>query len=349
MGRKEPYSEFTARHTVLRLLELIAPAGTSTHTLSNPIALSPGSTIFEAVRDGTTSDLAGPSDPVYEQVEISGRKGKSGKKEVVKVKPEAANAHAFTDWKEDWESTPLSRLPMSQPPVEGLPCVRAIQLSSLNPPPPHLRQLGHQLYLQTTLLEGDVLTLVCSSRGWYVANANSIHAPPSTRPNHSIIDLLHSLSPRFSERLALLPPLASTAASLDPISTVSIPQAEPAYPWLATPIKPSAEVLRSQLAYLHTGATLADSLDAARDWNEEIQGIKELPREAMQERVMREKMAQKTWAEFTQASVRGVIAVAVSRNLLEATVPRFRTDAFSRSMEISLLSILMRTLAATCG
>ena len=310
----EPYSEFTARHTVLRLVELIAPAGTSTHSLSNPIALSPGSTIFEAVRDGTASDLAG-SDPAYDQVEGNGRKGKNGKKEVVKVKWETATGHAFSDWKEDWESTPLSRLPMSQPPVEALPCVRAIQLSSLNPPPPHLRQAGHQLYLQITLLEGDVLTLVCCSRGWYVSNANSIHTPPSTKPTHSIIDLLHSLSPRFSERLALLPPLASTPPSLDPISTVAIPQAEPAYPWLATPTKPNAEVLRTQFAYLHTGATLADSLDAARDWNEEIQGIKELPHEAMQERVMREKMAQKTWAEFTQASVRGVLAVAVSRNL----------------------------------
>jgi protein TIF31 len=72
------------------------------------------------------------------------------------------------------------------------------------------------------------------------------------------------------------------------------------------------ELLRTQLAYLHTGATTADALDATRDWNEEIQGVKELPHESMQERVLREKMAQKTWAEFTQASVRGVMGVAVS-------------------------------------
>ncbi len=74
------------------------------------------------------------------------------------------------------------------------------------------------------------------------------------------------------------------------------------------------------MAYLHTGATVADSLDAARDWNEEIQGIKELPRKSMQERVVREKMAQKTWAEFTQASIRVVLAVAVS---LSSTLSRF--------------------------
>lgn len=312
----ESYSEFTARQTVLRFLELIAPAGTSTHTLSTPIALSPGSTIYEGIRDGTSYNLAGPSELTYEEMDVAlsnGKKGKGGvKKEMVKIKREASKVHAFVDWKGDGDPIPLSRLPMSQPPLEGLTCVKSIQLSPFNPPPPHLRQLGHQLYLQVTLLEGDTHTLICASRGWYVSFATHIEATAPTPPIHSLIDLLHSLSPRFTERLGLLPPLTTTSSTLEPISTVPIPQAEPAYPWLAIPSKPTSDILRTQLAYLHTGATVADSLDAARDWNEEIQGIKELPRESMQERVIREKMAQKTWAEFTQASVRGVLAVTAS-------------------------------------
>lgn len=246
---------------------------------------------------------------MYEEFE--GRKGKA-KKEMTKIKREVPTGHAFTDWKADGEAIPLSRLPMSQPPVEAQTCLRSISLSPFNPPPPHLRQIGHQLYLQLTLFEGDILTLVCHSRGWYVPKSNSIDEAPSSPPTHSLIDLLHSLSPKFSERLGLLPPLTTTPSPLKPISTVPILQAEPAYPWLAIPHKATTDVLRTQLAYLHTGATVADSLDAARDWNEEIQGIKELPKGSMQERVIREKMAQKTWAEFTQASVRGVLAVAVS-------------------------------------
>ena len=51
-------------------------------------------------------------------------------------------------------------------------------------------------------------------------------------------------------------------------------------------------------------------LDSARDWSEEIQGVKGLPHSNMQERVFRERMAQKTWFEFTQASLRTVMAVA---------------------------------------
>ena len=241
-----------------------------------------------------------------------GKKGKPGGKKEVKAKRESSKAHAFADWESDDTPTPLSRLPMSQTPPEVLPCVRSVQLSPFNPPPPHLRQAGHQLYLQVTLLEGDVVNFVCSSRGWYISKSTPIDPTPPTPPTHSLIDLLHSISPRFTERLAFLPPLSTTPSPLEPISTVPIPQAETAYPFLATPPRPTADILRTQLAYLHTGATVADSLDGARDWNEEIQGIRELPRETMQERVMREKMAQKTWAEYTQASVRAVLAVSVS-------------------------------------
>ncbi|OCF45309.1 protein TIF31 [Kwoniella heveanensis CBS 569] len=320
---REPYGEFTARQSVLRLLELIAPAGTSANTTSTSIALQAGSTIFEAVRDGAISSGA---ETHYEEVEValpSGRKGKGGKKEVVKVKRAVSGdkAHAFADWKGDWQSARLGDLPTSQPLLEVAPSLRSIQISPFNPPPPHLRQLGHQLYLQVALLEGETVTIVCSTRGWYVSKSNVNNFDPSPRsnadgsaaaPTHSLVDLLHSLSPLFSERVSHLAPLSTEPQSMDPISTVAIPQAEPAYPWLATAPKPATapEILRTQLAFLHTGAYGADSVDAARDWNEEIQGIRELPRSTMQERVFREKMLQKVWAEFDQAAVRAVQSVA---------------------------------------
>ncbi|WVF70930.1 hypothetical protein IAT40_005725 [Kwoniella sp. CBS 6097] len=320
---REPYGEFTARQSVLRLLELIAPAGTSANTTSTAIALQPGSTIFEAVRDGA---IAFGAETHYEEVEValpSGRKGKGGKKEVVKVKRAVSGdkAHAFADWKGDWQSTRLGDLPISQPLLEVSPSLRSIQISPFNPPPPHLRQLGHQLYLQVALLEGETVTIICSTRGWYVSKSNVNNFDPSPRsnadgsvaaPTHSLVDLLHSLSPLFSERVSHLAPLSTEPQLMDPISTVAIPQAEPAYPWLATAPKPATgpEILRTQLAFLHTGAYGADSVDAARDWNEEIQGIRELPRSSMQERVFREKMLQKVWAEFDQAAVRAVQSVA---------------------------------------
>lgn len=358
----EPYSDFTARQTILRLLDLIAPPGTTAHTLSTPIGLQPGSTMFEAVRDGKVSSLTGVSEPVFEEVEVSlpsGRKGKAGKKEMVKIKREVTNegGHAFSNWKPDSGSYPLGRLPMAQPPLQCQPCLKSISMSPFNPPPPHLRQLGHQIYLLISTLEGETLTLICSSRGWYVSKSNVNSFDPSPRPradgsvpppNHSLLDLLHSLSPQFTERLSHLAPLSTLPPALEPISTVPIPQAEPAYPWLATLPKPTStsDILRTQMAYLHTGATSAEGLDAARDWNEEIQGIRELPREGMQERVLREKMAQKTWAEYTQACVRGVLAISVSVLLINKGSNIAKP---THSVVTLFQSTQTKTLGAICG
>jgi len=195
-------------------------------------------------------------------------------------------------------------------------CLKGVILSGFNPPTPNLRAKGHQLYLQVTLLEGDIITLICTTTGWYPSKSTSTHFDPSPRsnitPNHSLIDTLHTLSPLFSTALATIPPL-NPNQKIEPISTVPIPQSEPSYPFLVpAPSNQNNELLRSQLAYLHTGATGADGLDGARDWNEEIQGVRELPKGSMQERVLREKMAQKTWAEFEAAAVRAIVAVSVS-------------------------------------
>ncbi|ODN78038.1 hypothetical protein L202_05121 [Cryptococcus amylolentus CBS 6039] len=311
---KEPYGEFSARQSILRLIELIAPAGTTANTLSNPLGLSAGATIFERVRDGLSADAH------YEEVEValpSGRKGKAGKKEVVKVKREVTGdrAHAFADFK-DWQPASFASLPVSSAPSEIAPAVRSIQVSPFNPPPAHLRQQGHQLYLTVSLLEGETLTLVCTTRGWYVSksNVNNFDATPrdAAAPIHSLVDLLHSISPRFSERISALPPISLESPIADPISTVAPPQAQPAYPFLASLPKPAttAEQLRTQLAFLHTGAYGPEGVDSARDWNEELQGIRELPRSTMQERVMRERMLQKTIAEFDTAAIRAVLSIS---------------------------------------
>jgi protein TIF31 len=312
----EAYTEFTARQMVFKLLEITAPGGTSSNNLTVPMALQGGSTIFESVRDGTASTLV--PEVAYEEVDVTiptGRKGKNGKKESVKVRREV-NGNPdlpFQDWK--WRTQTFDQLPIAQPPLESAPCLRTIQLSQFNPPQPHFKQLGHLLYLQVGLLEGETSTLICTSRGWYVSksNVNNFDPSPKSPTFHSLFDLLHSISPKFTERLNKLAPLSLDPPALEPMSTVPIPQAEPAYPFLANiPKQNPPEILRTQCAYLHTGSTTAVGLDSSRDWNEEIQGTKDLPKNTMQARSIREKMLHKTLTEFTSASVQGVLAVAVS-------------------------------------
>ncbi|RXK38905.1 hypothetical protein M231_03854 [Tremella mesenterica] len=320
---REPWTNLAARQAVLRLVDIIAPPGSSTHTLSCHIALEPGATIFEAVENGTA--YLSITDPVFRDVSVpvsSNRKNRGSRKETVKIRREiTADDHAFADWTAEWRPPKLSKLPSPTPPIPAQPCLKSIQLSSFNPPTPNLRHVGHHLYLQVTILEGETMILVCTTRGWYASKSSLTHFDPAPRPRpngsasacqHSLFDLLHDLSPIFTARLFLLPPFSSHPAYSQSLATIPIPQAEPAYPWLVAPpkIEVMPDLLRTQLAFLHTGSTAVDTMDTSRDWNEEFQNIKELPQDSVQERAFRERLGQKTWGEFTAAAARSVLNIA---------------------------------------
>jgi protein TIF31 len=202
-------------------------------------------------------------------------------------------------------------------------CVKSIGVSPWNPPPAQYRSKGHLLYLTLTTLEGESVQLTCTVRGWHVNKSTTVSFDPSPRPSpkdhscHSLIDLLHGLSPAFTEAFVKLvvgdPNNPSPAAVRDVLAISPMQQAIAASPWLANALPAIAsDSLRQQSAFLHTGAVGSDGLAGARDWNDEIQQSREMPRESMQDRVVREKNLARTQAEFTATCVKGALAVAVS-------------------------------------
>ncbi len=318
--QSEPYSEQDARQAFLRLREYTIATNEASQPFV-PIGVNPGPSIFEGIRDGTVFD---PEVKIAETTEVNGKAVKKSSAKAKKpptIEPKAEDA-PFNSWK-GWPSTDIARIPTSLPPVPHAQCVRSLLFSPFNPPPPHLRQRGHLVYLTVVTLEGESAMLVCTTRGWHVARTaspSSVFDPaprvaPKSISAHSLIDVLHGLSPLFTSTLRSLQSHLSVEPAREPIATVPIPQYPPAYPWLVSApseksIHPDAQ--RMQLAYGYTGATTVDGLEGARDWNEEIQNARELPRSSTQERILRERVLQKTHAEFTAASVRAVIAIAVS-------------------------------------
>ena len=53
-----------------------------------------------------------------------------------------------------------------------------------------------------------------------------------------------------------------------------------------------------------------DGAENLRDWNEEFQTTRELPRENVQDRVFRERLTSKLFADYNEAAARGAILVA---------------------------------------
>lgn len=205
------------------------------------------------------------------------------------------------------------------PRVDPIPvpkCVKGVCLSSWNPPPHSLRQRGHLLYLLVTTLEGETFQISAHVSGFYVnkCTSNKFDPTPRTSPKpysaHSLITLLTQLSPSFEKEFVAF---QEWNARKDPLTTYPPTNAIPAAPWLvpaptaASQYNHTADPARPQESYLIAGTENVDSL---RDFNEEFQSTRELPRETVQDRVFRERLLSKLFADYSEAAVRGAVAIA---------------------------------------
>lgn len=220
---------------------------------------------------------------------------------------------------DQWNGWPAATTDALYPDVCRTPrplpkCVRAMALSAWNPPPQPMALQGHLLYLVVETLEGDALHLTASTYGFFVNKSTSNRFDP--QPNEdkaslhsaSLFDVLCAASPLFLRNFAKL--FNDPVSTRDYFSALPVMNTMPATPWLAREARHDADLLRSQTAYLLTGATSSDTLDASRDWNEELQSSYELPRATLAERLMRDRVLNRLYAELSVAAARAVPRVA---------------------------------------
>ncbi|KAJ9609157.1 Intracellular distribution of mitochondria [Cladophialophora chaetospira] len=193
--------------------------------------------------------------------------------------------------------------------------IKSLGVSQWNPPPYHLRQRGHLLYLQLTTNEGEQHQITATISGFYVNKSSSNKFDPFPRPApknhsaHSLLNLISALSPSFSDTFVNLQKINGQK---DLLTTFPFQNAIPANPWLvpsayAQGSLHQADPTRAQESYLIGGADGAENL---RDWNEEFQTTRELPRETLQDRVFRERLTSKLFADYNDAAARGAVLVA---------------------------------------
>ncbi|CDZ97800.1 Uncharacterized protein CLU1/cluA/TIF31 involved in mitochondrial morphology/distribution, also found associated with eIF-3 [Phaffia rhodozyma] len=328
----EPFTENDARTQVLKLKEYLAQ-GSDAQDPSNYI-ISPAPSCYEMVRDHMVASREPAESADSKHQTANGSSKKATAKKGVKPAPVSTTAKnalppfklipdefpPFTDF-DNWVETPLSTfVPRPAESVVPKVCLKSYGVSVWNPPPPQYRSKGHLLYLTVTTLEGETVQLTSSVRGWFINKSTSVSFDPFPRPapkdlkSHSLFELLHGLSPLFSKAFYELSGAVETTNKPAPrelVATIPVGQAVPSHHWLVDP-KPAvmADPLRQQLAFLNTGSISADHMDGARDWNEDIQMAREMPRTTMRDRVLREKHMARIQSEFTAACVRGAMTVA---------------------------------------
>ncbi|GMF59207.1 unnamed protein product [[Candida] boidinii] len=81
-----------------------------------------------------------------------------------------------------------------------------------------------------------------------------------------------------------------------------------ANPWLVNEksINKSPDLAISQSTYIEGGL---DAADFTKDWNDEFQNVRELPNSNIQDRIIREKILNKTSYDFTNAAIKGAMAI----------------------------------------
>lgn len=202
--------------------------------------------------------------------------------------------------------------------------VKSLSLSQWAPVPPSQRVKGDLLYLTIQTLENDTINITCHMSGFFVNKCSIATFNPSLKVNEvgkfhknfNLFDLVSSLSPLFTKTIEENEQKLSVFSPNYPEAYLIPSNSFVAHPWcinpqeLTTSVKP--DISRSQLPLLYNGV---DGSSNVRDWNEDIQSIKELSKESIDERILREQLLNKSSFEFTK------IATETAMNIIRGDVP----------------------------
>lgn len=228
-------------------------------------------------------------------------------------KPKESESSPLADY--DFKA-PASVKSLVPPPAEPAPkTIKGISVSPWNPPPYNLRSKGHLLYLIVTTIEGDQYQITSHVGGFYVNKSSNSKFDPSPRAAprdhsaHSLLTVISSISPLFD---GLFKELLEHNAKKDLLTIFQLSNAIPANPWQVPAPNSSytthqSDLARTQESYLISGM---DNTETLRDWNEEFQSTREMPKEAVQDRVFRERLTSKLFADYNDAATRGAMLVA---------------------------------------
>jgi protein TIF31 len=280
---EDPYNEKEARMHVMRIRELIGASGDRTDTIHG---IAAGLSLHDSVTE---------SSPATNENAVNGT---------------STHAHSdVADYKFDAPGSINSLLPPSEGPSPK--SIKSISLSPWNPPPYHLRTKGHLLYLILVTNEGEQYHITSHVSGFFVnrSSHNKFDPFPKQAPKsnsaHSLLVLIQKLSPSFDSSFQSLLDFNSKR---EPLAMFQLSNAIPASPWLVpAQADHQSDITRTQENYLLAGSEGTDTL---RDWNEEFQSTRELPKETVQDKVFRERLTSKLFADYNEAATRGAVLVA---------------------------------------
>lgn len=186
-------------------------------------------------------------------------------------------------------------------------CVNSIVFSAFNPPSGNRKMRGDLFYLEVQTLEEKTLHITATCDGFYWNCSTGTHFSPNAvnKPgkSHTLLGLLWELSPLFKKHF---PRLMSIRMNRHPFEVTPMPF--PAPRWFDFPkLNHTFDRVRAEESLYSILGN--DPRNHVREWNEEYQSCKEMPRGTMTERVVRDRTLFKVHSDFVDAATAGAKAV----------------------------------------
>lgn len=193
--------------------------------------------------------------------------------------------------------------------------IKSLSISQWSPVPAAQKTRGDLLYLTLQTLEGELLHITCHLSGFYVNRSSNTTFNPLIKVNEkgkvnksfNLYDLVDSISPLFSKTIVDNANVFNTSTQFP--ETYLLPtNCLLAFPWLVNLAGAVAQPdsSRYQLPAVVNGV---DGSEYVKDWNEDFQTIKELPKASLNERILREKLLNKSLSEFNKVATETAINI----------------------------------------
>lgn len=187
-------------------------------------------------------------------------------------------------------------------------CLKVLTYNGWNPPPGNRLLHGDLIYIMIVTLEDKKVHVTGSTRGFYLnQSTDDVFNPKpavSNFLNHSLIDLLNQISPMFKKFFSDLLKIRSKKHLFE-----RLPTPYQVHTWLAPLQEHTVDSIRAEDSFSAKTGHEENIPGQSRDWNEELQSTRELPRESLTERLVRERAIFKIHSDFVATATRAAVAV----------------------------------------
>lgn len=192
--------------------------------------------------------------------------------------------------------------------MKGPLSVKVVTTSAWNPPPGPRKLHGDLMYLYVVTMEDKRFHITACPRGFYInQSTEDVFNPKPNTPSHlchSLIDLLSYISPTFKRNFAFMQKRRSMRHPFERLAT-----SYQVYAWCAPALDHTLDAIRAEDTFSSKLGYEEHIPGQTRDWNEELQTTRELPRNSLPERLLRERAIFKVHSDFVGAATRGSMAV----------------------------------------